>query len=194
MSTIVQPIQGVKPINAPPFSPRWEQRRKVQVRLPEPNGVEMIRQMLQDPFPFFINIFDTAEQFAEIGAASGVFSATGITALLSAEQRANVPEDFWLVALLASFSAGAVGTSFAFQLYHTRGVGTDDEQGFVHMQSPIIGGNCCGTAQKPLYLQTPKYLPKNTEITCTVQNLQNAVNQIQVVLFGYLGEPAGGLT
>ncbi|TMI88311.1 MAG: hypothetical protein E6H00_12830 [Bacillati bacterium ANGP1] len=179
---------------APIFSPAWEHRRKLQVRLPEPDVTKFIGLMLADPFPFFINIFDTAEQFAEIGATSGVFGSTGIAALASAEQRANVPEDFWLVALLASFSAGAVGTSFSFQLYHTRGAGETDEQGFTHQQSPIISGNMCGTAQKPLYLRVPKLLPRNTEISCTVQNLQNAFNQIQVCLLGYLGEPAGGLT
>jgi len=194
MGTTATPIRGVKPFTAPPFSPRWEQRRKVQVRLPEPNGVEMIRELLQDPFPFFINIFDTAEQFAEIGSLSGVFSSSGIVALGSAEQRANVPEDFWLVAIVASFSQGAAGTSFSWQLYHTKGVGEADEQGSTHQQSPILGGNMCGTAQKPLYLQTPKLLPRNTEITCTVQNLQNAANQIQICLIGYLGDPAGGLT
>lgn len=181
-------------IGAPIFSQRWEHRRKVQVRLPDPEEIRMLRQLLQDPFLFAISIFDTAEQFAEIGSASGVFSASGIAALLQAEGRANVPEDFWLCALIASFSAGAVNNSFAFQLYHTKGVGTDDEQGFIHQQSPIIGGNICGTAQKPLYLRAPKFLPANTEITCAVQNLQAVANQIQIILLGYLGEPAGGLT
>lgn len=179
---------------APIFSPHFVFRRKNIVRLPEPRDVALIRQMLQDPFPFFINIFDTAEQFAEIGAASGVFSAAGIGALLTAEQRANVPEDFWMTGIVASFSAGAAGTSFAFQLYHTRGVGQTDEQGFIHQQSPILGGNMCGTAQKPMFLRVPKFLPRNTEITCNVQNLQNAANQIQICLLGYLGEPLGGLT
>jgi len=179
---------------APIFSPAWEQRRKLQVRLPEPGITKFIGLMLADPFPFFINIFDTAEQFAEIGSASGIFSSTGIAGFASAEQRANVPEHFWFCALVASFSAGAVGTSFAFQLYHTRGGGEADEQGYIHQQSPIIGGNMCGTAQKPLYLRVPKFLPRNTEIACTLQNLQAGVNQIQVCMLGYLGEPAGGLT
>jgi len=179
---------------APLFSTQFAHRRKNIIRLPEPKSIAIIRQMLQDPFPFFINIFDTAEQFAEIGAASGIFSASGIAALASAEQRANVPEDFWVVALLASFSAGAAGTSFAFQLYHTRNVGQSDEQGYIHQQSPIVGGNICGSAQKALYLREPKLLPKNTEISCSVQNLQGAANQIQICLMGYLGEPLGGLT
>jgi hypothetical protein len=184
----------VSTIGAPIFNQKWEQRRKLQVRLPEPDVLAQLRMLLADPFIFAINIFDTAEQFAEIGSSSGVFSAAGIASLLSAEGRANVPEDFWFCALVASFSAGAAGTSFAFQLYHTQGVGTEDEQGFIHQQSPILGGNMCGTAQKPLYLRVPKLLPRNTEITCTVQNLQQVANQIQIAMLGYIGEPAGGLT
>jgi hypothetical protein len=181
-------------IGAPIYSPRWEHRRKLQVRLPEPDVIAQLRMLLADPFIFAINIFDTAEQFAEIGSSSGIFAAAGIGALLSAEGRANVPEDFWFCALVASFSAGAPGTAFAFQLYHTKGVGTEDEQGFIHQQSPILGGNMCGTAQKPLYLRVPKLLPKNTEITCTVQNLQSVSNIIQISMLGYIGEPAGGLS
>jgi len=185
---------------APIFSTQFAHRRKNIIRLPEPKSVAIIRQMLQDPFPFFINIFDTAEQFAEIGAASGIFSASGIAALASAEQRANVPEDFWLVALIASSvvvgggGGGPDPPNFAFQLYHTRNVGESDEQGFIHQQSPILGENMCGTAQNPLFLMEPKFLPRNTEISCSVQNLQNADNAIQICLMGYLGEPAGGLT
>jgi hypothetical protein len=153
--------------------------------------------MLADPFPFFINIFDTVEQFNEIGAASGIFSAAGLAGQASAEQRATLPEDYWLVGFTASFVfavPGNPGQAFSFQLYHTRGVGEADEQGFIHQQSPIINANFMGTAQKPLYLNVPKFFPRNTELTCTLQNLSVNANQIQVTMIGYLGEPAGGLT
>lgn len=181
-------------VGAPVFNRLWEQRRKVQVRLPDPRELALIRQMLADPFPFFLNLFDTVDQFNEVGTASGIFSSSGIAAFAQADGRATLPEDWWLVAISASFSAGAGGTAFSWQLYHTRGVGETDEQGFTHQQSPILGGNMCGTGQKPLYLQVPKFIPRNTEMTCTVQNLQAVANQLQIVLHGYLGEPAGGLT
>src|SRR5207302_9662665 len=105
---------------APIFSPAWEHRRKLQVRLPEPDVTKFIGLMLADPFPFFINIFDTAEQFAEIGATTGEFGSKGIAAQDSAEQRANVPEDYWLLAPHASISPRALRTSFSFQPYHPR--------------------------------------------------------------------------
>jgi hypothetical protein len=181
-------------IAAPIFNRKWEQRRKVQVRIPDPWEMIILRQMLQDPFPFFINIFDTAENFASIGTQTGVYSSSGIAALLSDEGRATLPEDWWMCGLFASFSAGAAGTAFSFQLQQTSGLGTENEATYAHQQSPIIGGNMCGTAQKPLWLKAPKLMPKNTELACTVQNLQSVANQIQVVLMGYLGEPAGGLT
>jgi len=179
---------------APIFNRQWAHRRKIQVRLPDPKEVALIRMMLGDPFPFFVNLFDTVDQFNEIGSASGIFSSTGIAAFAQADGRATLPEDFWLVGFTASFSAGAAGTSFSWQLYHTRGVGEQDEAGFIHQQSPILGGNMLGTGQKPLYLGVPKLIPRNTEMTCTVQNLQAVANQIQIVLHGYMGEPAGGLT
>jgi hypothetical protein len=175
----------------------WEQRRKLQVRLPEPAERKFISLMLQDPFPFFISIFDSVEQFNEIGGASGIFSSSGLAGFASAEQRATLPEDYWLVGFDASFVfsvPGNPGQAFSFQLYHTRGLGEVDEQGFIHQQSPIININMFGTAKQPLYLRVPKFLPKNTELACTVQNLSVNFNQIQVTLIGYLGEPAGGLT
>lgn len=180
---------------APIFNAKWEHRRKLQVRLPDPREMALVRQMLQDPFPFFVNIFDSLEQFNEVGTLSGVFASNGMAAFAQAEGRATLPEDFWLVAITSSFSLGTGATSFSWQLYHTRGVGEADEQGFTHQQSPMLAGVMTGTGQKPMYLSVPKYIPRNTEVTCTVQNLQaSGNNQIQVVLHGYLGEPAGGLT
>jgi hypothetical protein len=163
---------------APIYHALFEQRRKVQVRLPDPEQVKYIRLMLTDPFIFAVNIFDKT-----------------LGALLSDEDRFTTAEDFWWVGTTTSFSAGGpTSPPFAVQFFHSVNVGQADEFGQLHMQKPVNSQNFFGTAQQPAYLKVPKLFRKNTEIICGVQNLQNAANIIQVVMLGYMGEPVGGLT
>jgi hypothetical protein len=173
---------------APIYSPLWSERRKVPVRLPDPEHRKFLNLMLKDPFPQFIPIFDTADN--ELQLAGGALGA-----LASLENRIILAEDFWWFATVASFSAGSATSSpFSFQLYHTVNYGTENEIGYQHQQKPVSQQNFFGTAQKPFYLKSPKIFRRDTEIICKVSNDQNAANVIQIVLLGYLGEPAGGIT
>lgn len=172
---------------APNYSPLWTERRKIQVRLPDPEQRRFLNLMLKDPFFFGIPIFDTGD--SELQLAGGALGA-----FLSAENRFTCAEDFWWFGTVASFSVGsAVNSPFSFQLFHTFNVGRENEAGYQHQQKPINAENFFGTAQKPFYLTAPKLFRRDTEVICKVSNSQNANNVIQLALLGYLGEPVGGL-
>jgi hypothetical protein len=173
---------------APIYSALWTERRKIPPRLPDPEYRKFINLLLQDPFPFNIPIFDTADN--ELQLAGGVLGP-----LASAENRIILAEDWWWYGSTASFSAGSATSSpFSFQLYHTINYGMENEVGYQHQQKPVSAVNFFGTAQDPCYLKAPKLFRQNTEIICKVSNDQNANNAIQVVMLGYLGEPAGGIS
>jgi hypothetical protein len=177
---------------APIYSKLWRFRRHNSgVRLPDPELRKFINLMLKDPFPFNINIFDTNDQ---TGGTLGL----PLGALMSAEGRFTCTEDFWWYGLTASFTAGSAtdpaNPPFAFQLFHTTNVGQQDQAGLLHQQKPVTHNLFLGTAQHPMYLKSPKLFRQNTEVMCGVQNLQAVNNTIQVMMLGYIGEPAGGLT
>lgn len=179
---------------APIYNKLWDLRRRSQVRLPDPQFRKFIRLMLEDPFLFAINIFDTADP---VGGTLGNPLAVGGVA----ESRFTCPEDFWWYGTTASYSVGsAASPPFSFQLFSTMNTpassaaGSAGQSGALFQQNPIVQGNMFGTGQEPFYLKAPKLFRQNTEVMCTVQNLQAAVNTIQIVMLGYIGTPAGGLS
>lgn len=176
---------------APIYNKLWKFRRQNQVRLPDPEFRKFIHLMLQDPFIFMINIFDTADP---VGGTQGV----ALAAQTVAESRFTCPEDFWWFGTAASYTVGsAANPPFSFQLFsaaNVAGSSNTTQSGNLFQQNPINAPNFFGTGQEPFYLKAPKLFRQNTEVMCTVQNLQNAANTIQIVLLGCIGEPAGGLT
>jgi hypothetical protein len=176
---------------APIYNNLWRYRRRNSTRLPDPELRKFVNLMLKDPFPLAINIFDTNDQ---TGGTLGL----PLGALLSAEGRFTCTEDFWWYGLTASFTVGSAtdpgNAPFAFQLFHTTNVGQADQAGSLHQQKPVVNNLFFGTAQRQLFLKSPKLFRQNTEVMCGVQNLQNANNTIQILMLGYIGEPCGGLT
>jgi hypothetical protein len=175
---------------APIYDKLWHRRRWNSTRLPDPELRKFINLMLKDPFPFAINIFDTNDPTGgTLGLPLGAF--------LSAESRFTCTEDFWWYASVASFTAGSAtdpgNPPFSWQLFATQGTGETKQVGPLQ-QNPITSNLVFGTAQRQMFLKSPKYFPQGTEVICGVQNGQNANNTIQILMLGYIGEPCGGLT
>jgi hypothetical protein len=174
---------------APIYHRRWEQRRWVPERLPDPEHRKWIGLLLQDPFPFNIPIFDTSDNELQL-------PNNALQPMASLENRIILAEDWWWYGVTASFTppTGGSVSSFSWQLYHTVNYGTENEVGYQHQQKPVSNGNFFGTGQKPFYLKVPKLFRRNTELICKVSNDSTSNNIIQIVMLGYLGEPAGGLS
>lgn len=110
-----------------------------------------------------------------------------LVAFQSDENRFTMIEDFWWVASVASFTAGSQSNPpFAFQLYELQPSSEPAGKGFTHQQKAVNSENYFGTAQRPFYLTKPVFMPAGTQLLCRAQNMQNAVNVIQVAMMGYM--------
>ena len=159
---------------APIYSLRPWQRNRNPVRVPDRHALAPLA-LCQ---PFWMKVFDQT-----------------LGANLSSEDHATVQFRFWLVAILASVSAGdLIGSNqpFGLQLFHTKTDSQGNQSGARHQLFPIDAGNYSGTAQKPAYLRQPKFFADGTEIIARVQNLQASDNAIQIVLLGYI--PGTGIS
>jgi hypothetical protein len=167
---------------APPYDRRrWKQ---YQVRLPEHSALAA----MPNGGPFFVPLFDTASLFQAPITPAGVLQP-----LQQYENDFQMTVDFWWVMTMASFSVGGVGDPpFAWQLY-TSVLNSDGSAGpsTLYQKTPVTSETNFGTAQQPFELREPVHLPIGIELICSVQNLQNANNAIQLVLMGYLVDPKG---
>jgi hypothetical protein len=167
---------------APPYDRRrWKQ---FPVRLPEPAALAA----MPNGAPFFIPLFDTASLFSDLTPA-GVLQP-----LQSYENDFQMTVDFWWVMTMASFSVGsAASPPFAWQLY-TSVLDASGNPGpsTLYQKTPVTSECNFGTAQEPFELREPVHLPVGIELICSVQNLQNANNAVQLVLMGYLVDVNGG--
>jgi hypothetical protein len=169
---------------APVFDPkRW---KWVDVRLPEAASLAA----MPNGGPFFIPLFDTTSLFAA-STPAGV-----LPPLQTYENDFQMTVDFWWVQTMASFSAGsATSPPFTWQLYTASKPDASGNPGpsTLYQKTPVAAENNFGSAQLPFQLREPVHLPIGTELICSVQNLQNANNTIQLVLMGYLVDsPTGG--
>jgi hypothetical protein len=160
---------------------RWKQ---FPTRLPEAAALAA----MPNGSPFFVPLFDTTSLFAA-AVPAGVLQP-----LQSYENDFQMTVDFWWVMTMASFSVGsAANPPFAWQLYSSLA----DDSGnpgpsTLYQKTPVTAETNFGTAQEPFELREPVHLPIGTELICSVQNLQNANNTIQLVLMGYLVDSGGG--
>lgn len=167
---------------APPYDRRrWKQ---TPIRLARPAALAA----MPDGEPFFVPLFDTASLF------SAVTPAGVLQPLQSYENDFQMTVDFWWLQTMASFSAGEeTSPPFAWQLYSNLA----DAQGnagpsTLYQKTPVTSECNFGTAQEPFELREPVHLPVGTELICSVQNLQDSNNAIQIVLMGYLVTPTNG--
>jgi hypothetical protein len=174
---------------APIYSNRWTERRKVFNRLPDPEHRKFINLMLQDPFPQNIPIFDTSDNELQL-------PLNALAPFQSLENRIILAEDWWWYGTTASFTppTGGSTSAFSWQFYHTVNYGQENEVGYQHQQKAVSNPNFFCTGQRPFYLKVPKLFRRNTELICKVSNDSSSNEVIQIVLLGYLGEPAGGLS
>ncbi len=93
-----------------------------------------------------------------------------------------VPRDnFALAALMATTDQPApAGATFHARFFQVRG-----QAGYSFSRTGINGGNCLGTAPRPFYFRKPYWAPNGEAILCRAANTVAAVNNVQVVLFGY---------
>jgi hypothetical protein len=167
---------------APIYDPR--RRNQYQVRLPKHAAL----RAMPNGAPFFVPLFDTTSLFASSSPAKV------LPALQSFENNFQMTVDFWWLMTMASFSVGSASNPpFAWQLFSA--VSNDDGTpgpSKLYQKTPIPAECGFGTAQQPFELTEPVHLPIGTELLCSVQNLQNANNAIQIVLMGYLADNSGG--
>jgi hypothetical protein len=62
----------------------------------------------------------------------------------------------------------------------------------LYQKTPVTSECNFGTAQQPFELRDTVHLPVGIELICSVQNLQDTNNAIQIVLMGYLVDSSGG--
>jgi hypothetical protein len=168
------------------WAPVYDRRHWKQniVRIAEPAALAA----MPDGEPFFIPLFDTASLFAAASPA-GV-----LPPLQSYENDFQMTVDFWWLMTMASFSVGSVDNPpFAWQL-SSLSIDSSGQPGpsTLYQKTPVTSECNFGTGQKPFELREPVHLPVGIELICSVQNLQNADNAIQIVLMGYLVDSSGG--
>lgn len=112
-----------------------------------------------------------------------IFNET-LAAYDSDETLYQVPREMWLETMVASASEGSVSNpAFSFQI---QAVITDEngniENIVIAQQNPSPSTTKFGTAQQPAVLKKMQYFKPGTQLICQVSNLQDASNEIQVVL------------
>lgn len=99
----------------------------------------------------------------------------------SNDTRVGCPDDFVLMAILASSTVNTVG-GFRLQIYDA------NRKMQIIKDRPVNAGAYAGNGTSPLFLRVPYPLVKrNAQLLVRVTNLETATNDVQVVFFGYQG-------
>jgi hypothetical protein len=156
---------------APPYSAKNFRRNQIRI----PRYPELVA--LKNVMPFWLAIISQ-----NMGGGAG--------SLTSAEDRATLQEDFYVVALTGGGNAFTGPLATSIQLFSSKPNEEGQQEGRRYQQKPILQQNMLSTlltgSQLPFYLRKPQLFPAGTEILCRVQNLTGGATTVQVILFGYI--------
>lgn len=95
--------------------------------------------------------------------------------------RISVSEDFWVMALMGNASAVLNGGgSFRVQIY-------EDASAYKWGKYGVNSANLTPSAREPGLQHIPHFIEGGSPVNCRIQNLANAVNTVNLALFGYSG-------
>lgn len=94
--------------------------------------------------------------------------------------RISTGEDFFVLAIMSNASVTIPGGSFRLRIY-------EDESAYTWNAIGVNQGNAAPNAKEPMLQRVLHKIQNGSPVNCAVQNLANAVNIVDLCLFGYSG-------